>query len=92
MPSRKPRVALTMPPEIDATLDRLSDLTGVPKTKLIIEMLEEYVPILEKTINALEQIQSDKENASAIAKQFANELLLDGTEKLGVVASEAKKL
>lgn len=92
MPSRKPRVALTMPPEIDATLDRLSDLTGVPKTKLIIEMLEEYVPILEKTINALEQIQSDKENASVIAKHFANELLLDGTEKLGVVASEAKKL
>lgn len=92
MPSRKPRVALTMPPEIDETLDRLSDLTGVPKTKLIIEMLAEYVPILEKTINALEQIQSDKENASVIAKQFANELLLDGTEKLGVVASEAKKL
>ena len=47
MPSRKPRVALTVPDDINATLDRLSELTGTVKTKLSIEMLEEYTPILE---------------------------------------------
>lgn len=92
MPTQKPRIALTVPEDMNATLDRLSTLTGFPKSKLIIEMLEEYVPILEKTINALEQIQSDKENASVIAKQFASDLLLDGNEKLGTIALEVKKL
>ena len=92
MPSRKPRVALTVPDDINSTLDRLSDLTGTPKTKLILEMLEEYLPILDRTISALEQIQADKANAPNIAKQFASELLLEGNEKLGVLASEAKKL
>lgn len=92
MPSQKPRIALTVPEEINATLERLSVLTGVPKSKLIIEMLSEYVPILERTIEALQQIQDDKANASTIAKQFANDLLLEGNEKLGVIASEAKKL
>lgn len=92
MPSQKPRIALTVPENINATLERLSVLTGVPKSKLIIEMLEEYVPILERTIDALQQIQDDKANASTIAKQFANDLLLEGNEKLGVIASEAKKL
>ncbi|HHB1668944.1 TPA: hypothetical protein ACN96N_004073 [Acinetobacter baumannii] len=92
MPSRKPRVALTVPDDINSTLDRLSDLTGTPKTKLIIDMLEEYTPILERAIIALESIQADKEKAPLIAKQFANDLLLEGTEKLGSIASEAKKL
>ena len=44
-------------------LERLSDLTNQPKSKLIIEMLEEYAPILEQTLNALEQIKANKENA-----------------------------
>lgn len=92
MPTQKPRIALTVPDDINETLDRLSDLTGTPKSKLIIEMLQEYVPILERAIDALEQIQADKAKAPTIAKQFASELILEGTEKLGVVASEAKKL
>ncbi|MCA4799601.1 hypothetical protein VXQ17_12990 [Acinetobacter towneri] len=92
MPSRKPRIALTVPENIDLILERLSILTNTPKTKLILEMLEEYMPVLERTLDALEQIQADKENASSIAKQFATELLLEGNEKLALVASEAKKL
>ena len=46
-------------------------------------MLEEYVPVLEQAINALEQIQANKENAANIAKQFASEMLIDGNQKLG---------
>ena len=39
MPSRKPRVALTMPDDLNALFDRISDLNGTPKTKLIVELL-----------------------------------------------------
>ena len=77
MPSRKPRVALTVPDEINVVLERLADLTGTPKTKLIIEMLEQYAPVLEQVLEALEKIKSDKENAPAIAKKFAQDMLLD---------------
>ncbi|MDW5470028.1 hypothetical protein R7J45_20570, partial [Acinetobacter baumannii] len=78
---------LSVPPEMDEVLERLAALTNQPKTKLILEMLEEYVPVLEQAINALEQIQANKENASNIAKQFASEMLLDGNQKLGQIAS-----
>ena len=44
------------------------------------EMLEEYIPVLERTVDALEQIATDKENAVDIAKKFASELLLEGNE------------
>ena len=92
MPSRKPRVALTVPDEINVVLERLADLTGTPKTKLIIEMLEQYAPVLEQVLEALEKIKADKENAPSIAKKFAQDMLLDGNEMLGLIASEAKNL
>ena len=77
---------------MDDILERLSDFTKQPKSKFIIEMLEEYAPILEQTLNALEQIKANKENAPNIAKQFATEMLLDGNQKLGSIASEVKNL
>lgn len=86
------RIALSVPPKMDDILERLSDLTNQPKSKLIVEMLEEYAPILEQTLNALEQIKANKENAPNIAKQFATEMLLDGNQKLGNIASEVKNL
>lgn len=92
MPSQKPRVALTIPDDINDILDRLSKLTLVPKTKLIVEMLQQYAPVFEKTITALEQIQADKENGPDIAKKFAQDLIFDGHELLVQVAKEARDL
>jgi predicted DNA-binding protein len=89
---RRKRIALSVPPEMDEILERLAALTNQPKTKLILEMLEEYTPVLEQTLNALEQIHANKENAASIAKQFASDLLLDGNQKLGEMAAEVKKL
>ena len=92
MPTQKPRIAITVPDEINQTLDRLHELTGTPKSKLIVEMLEQYVPVLEQAVDTLEKIKSDKENGKEIAKNFAQNMLFDGQEMLGVLASEAKKL
>jgi predicted DNA-binding protein len=92
MANQKKRIALTVPDDMDAVLERLSVLTNAPKTKLIMEMLEEYIPVLERTVDALEQIATDKENAVDIAKKFASELLLEGNEKLGFLASEVRTL
>lgn len=92
MPSQKPRIALTVPDDINQTLDRLYKLTGTPKTRLIIEMLEEYMPVLDQIADALEQINKDKENSKEIVKKFAQDILFSGHEKLGIIAKEAKEL
>lgn len=92
MPSRKPRIALTVPDDLHDMLDRLSDLTGTPKTKLILEILEESKPVFQQMITALEQIKESKENAPQALKNFAQTLLIDGQEKLGAVAREVKSL
>lgn len=92
MPSQKPRIALTVSDEINDTLERLYKLTGTPKSRLIVEMLEQYVPVLEQVIETMEKIKKDKENGKQIAKQFAQDMLFDSHEMLGAIAKEAKDL
>ena len=92
MSKQNPRVALTVPKDLNDTLQRLSELQGVPKTKLIIDMLQEYKPVLDKVVDALERIEADKMNGVEIAKDFGSSLLLDAHEHLGQIASEVKKL
>jgi len=92
MSKQNPRVALTVPKDLNDTLQRLADLQGVPKTKLIIDMLQEYKPVLDKVVDALERIEADKMNGVEIAKDFGSSLLLDANEQLGQIASEVKKL
>ena len=84
------RIALSVPPDMDDVLDKLSDLTGQPKTKIILEMMEQYVPVIEQTVAALEQIRDNKENALSIVQKFAGDLLLDGNQMLGQIATEVK--
>ena len=92
MPNQNPRIALTVPKDLNDTLQRLSDLQGVPKTKIILELLTAYQPILEETLNALDKIHKDKENAQQIAKEFGQNLLLDASVMLGQVSKEVKDL
>lgn len=92
MPSRKPRVALTMPDDLNTLFDRISDLSGEPKTKLIIELLETYQPVLVDMLETLEKINADKENSQKILKQFGQNLVLEASSILGEVSNEVRSL
>ena len=92
MPSRKPRVALTMPDDLNALFDRISDLNGTPKTKLIVELLQAYEPVLTEMLDTLEKIHADKENAQKIVKQFGQNLVMEASSILGDVSKEVKDL
>ena len=92
MPTQKPRIMLTVPNEINDLLERLSDLSGTPKTKLIIEMLEQYAPVLDQVVTTMQKIQDDKDNGKEIAKKFAQDMLFQAHEFMGLVAKEAKEL
>ena len=92
MPSRKPRVALTMPDDLNALFDRISELNGTPKTKLIVELLQAYEPVLTEMLDTLEKIHADKENAQKIVKQFGQNLIMEASSILGDVSKEVQDL
>lgn len=92
MPSRKPRVALTMPDDLNALFDRISELNGIPKTKLIVELLQAYEPVLTEMLDTLEKIHADKENSQKIVKQFGQNLVMQASSILGDVSKEVQDL
>ena len=92
MPSRKPRVALMMPDDLNALFDRISELNGTPKTKLIVELLQAYEPVLTEMLDTLEKIHADKENAQKIVKQFGQNLVMEASSILGDVSKEVQDL
>lgn len=92
MPSRKARVALTMPDDLNALFDRISQLNGMPKTKLIVELLQAYEPVLTEMLDTLEKIHADKENAQKIVKQFGQNLVMEASSILGDVSKEVQDL
>ena len=92
MPSRKHRVALTMPDDLNALFDRISELNGTPKTKLIVELLQAYEPVLTEMLDTLEKIHADKENAQKILKQFGQNLVMEASSILGDVSKEVQDL
>ena len=89
MSNQKKRIALTVPDDVDNVLERLSVLTKAPKTKLIMEMLQEYLPILERTADALEQIIADKKMAKILPRNSLVKCYLMGM-KIRAMATEVK--
>ena len=89
---RRKRIAVSVPPEMDEVLEHISVLTQQPKTRIILDLLEQTVPVMQQTLEALMQIQENKENATAIAKKFGHEILLSGNQALGQIANEVQNL
>ena len=47
MPSQKPRIALTLPPELAKAVNEMAEALEKPAATLLVEMLVELIPQLE---------------------------------------------
>ena len=63
MPTEKPRVQLTLPPERHALLKRLAALQGVSMAALVTDMLEEFYPVMERVTVVLEAARQAQETS-----------------------------
>lgn len=75
---QNPRVALTVPKSLNSVLDEISDLQGIPKSKVILNILLEMEPQLNYFREALLAAKNGK-NANAIL----NNMLSDAFIQLG---------
>lgn len=80
MPSRNPRVMLTIPADLDAVLQRVADLQKIPKTRLIVNSLKELKEPLIALSNALELVEAKKDPTHVLMTMMANMLQGLGTE------------
>lgn len=92
MPSRKPRVALTLPDDLNVLLDQVADYQGTPKTKLITDILLECKPIFEQMLSAYKLIEENKEGTADIVKKFGAQAVVESSSKTTALAQEVASL
>lgn len=52
MPTQKPRIALTVPEDLNELLDNVSELMGKPKSTFIVEFLTDAQPLFQELYNS----------------------------------------
>lgn len=90
MAAKNKRIALTVPPDIDAVLAELSRLTNTPKTAIVMELITDLTPSLQQVITSIKQV---KEGQKEIAVQGMMDLMVKASTraKQGVLEMEQVK-
>jgi hypothetical protein len=71
MPSKKPRVNLTINPELNDLLQDLAVLMKKPKSTIIVDFLDEITPMLKDLKEALELAEQKKDIKPTLARMTA---------------------
>ncbi|MBK1736284.1 hypothetical protein CKO15_13645 [Halorhodospira abdelmalekii] len=58
MATKKPRIALTLEPEVYRTIERFAELSGQPKSRVISELIEQIHEPLQRTVALLDAANS----------------------------------
>ena len=83
MPSQKPRLNLTLDDELNDLITDLAKLMGIPKTRVITDVLKDVLPVLTEMRDALELAKEKKNVLPHLARIAANVNI-----KTGIINSE----
>lgn len=71
--ARAPRLSITLPPDVRATVERLAVLNRAPAARVIAEVICEAAPVLHKIADAIERVQQvNAEKSEAIRATLAH--------------------
>lgn len=87
MPTQKPRIALTVPEDLNELLDNVSELMGKPKSTFIVEFLTDVQPLFQELYNSLSHAKEMKDNIPSLIRLTAM-----ANQQVGVMNSEMSEL
>ena len=89
MPTRKPRINLSVDDDLNQLLDELSQLTGKPKATLVMELLRESKPALMTMKRGLKMAKTSREKA---AQNIMLELLSQANQTAATMNKEMAEM
>lgn len=69
------RIPVSLPPSIYEVVSDLAELENKPKSKIIVEMLQQVLPILEANRDALKAVKAGGDPQKILLEMFANGFL-----------------
>ena len=85
------RISISLNPDLYAVISDLADLQNKPMSQVVVGILEEMHPMLEMVRDGLKEVKGGTD-PKAVLKKFGSDLILDGSEQLGELSKEVKKL
>ena len=92
MPSRKPRLALTIPDDLAHVLAEFREATGVSPASFVTGMLIDAMPMIRNVTRAALISKSDKAQAFDVLSSTLAEALHDGSGLQMEILDEAHKV
>lgn len=87
----RPRMMLTLPPEVDAVLRDISSLSGVAPASYVTSVLVGMLPYLQQTVKALEKAQQGKLEYLDMLQNTLFQAQAESAQ-IGMEIGEARKL
>jgi hypothetical protein len=75
MPAINPRIQVTLSPATYKAVVAVADAKGIPKARVITEFLEEAVPMLHATAEALRVVETAPKKAAAILARASGDAI-----------------
>jgi len=72
MPSQKPRLNLTLDDELNDVITDLAKLMGIPKTRIITDLLKDILPAMTEMRDALQLVEQKKSAVPNLARLAAS--------------------
>ena len=85
------RISISLNPDLYAVISDLSEIQSKPMSQVVVGILEEMHPMLEMVRDGLKEVKEGTD-PKAVLKKFGSDLILDGSEQLGELSKEVKKL
>ena len=85
------RISISLNPDLYAVISDLADLQNKPMSQVVVGILEEMHPMLEMVRDGLKEVKEGTD-PKAVLKKFGSDLILHGSEQLGELSKEVKKL
>ena len=85
------RISISLNPELYAVVSDLANFQNKPMSQVVVGILEEMHPMLEMVRDGLKEVKEGTD-PKAVLKKFGSDLILDGSEQLGELSKEVKKL
>lgn len=85
------RIPISLKPELYAVVSDLAELQNKPMSQVVVGILEEMHPMLEMVRDGLKEVKKGTD-PKAVLKKIGSDLILEGSEQLGELTKEVKKL
>lgn len=85
------RISISLNPDLYAVISDLADLQNKPMSRVVVELMEEMHPVLSQLRDGIKEVK-ESNNKDEVLKRIGSAVLLDGTEQLGQLSKELKKL